>query len=367
MYLINKEDNNIESIKQITFKSAGFKERQHLQEWIAKNPESLGEELLIIQKEFSGFGDTNERLDLLALDKKGNLVIIENKLDDTGKDVVWQSLKYSSYCSSLNNQEIRRIFKEYLDKNRIGRNADEVLSEFFEDENFDEMLNIGQSQRIILVAGEFRKEVTSTVLWLLDYGLKIQCFKVTPFKVKDDLLLDFDQIIPIKEVEEYMIKIATKKREEVESKDELRNSYRMRLKFWAELLNKKNSLCTNISPSKDAWISVGIGMGGVTINLVVAKSYARTEIYINRGTHSKNKETFDFFYSHKENIEKKFASKLIWERMDDNVTSRIKWQLDGVSLYNEKDWEKMINFMLDGLDRMNLAFRDVVNKLKSGN
>jgi len=38
---------------------------------------------LIIQKEFDGFNDTRERLDLLALDKEGNIVIIENKLDDT--------------------------------------------------------------------------------------------------------------------------------------------------------------------------------------------------------------------------------------------------------------------------------------------
>lgn len=53
-----------------------------MQEWIANNPESLDEELLIIQKEFDGFNDTNERLDLLALDKQGNLVVIENKLDD---------------------------------------------------------------------------------------------------------------------------------------------------------------------------------------------------------------------------------------------------------------------------------------------
>ncbi len=78
MYLINKDSNNIEKLEEITFKSAGFKERQHLQEWIAKKPQSLGEELLIIQKEFSGFDDTNERLDLLALDKKGNLELIQN-------------------------------------------------------------------------------------------------------------------------------------------------------------------------------------------------------------------------------------------------------------------------------------------------
>jgi RecB family endonuclease NucS len=43
---------------------------------------------LIIQKEFAGFGDTKERLDLLALDKKGKLVVIENKLDDSGRDAV---------------------------------------------------------------------------------------------------------------------------------------------------------------------------------------------------------------------------------------------------------------------------------------
>ena len=36
-------------------------------------------ELLVNKKEFSRFEDTKERLDLLALDKKGNLVIIENK------------------------------------------------------------------------------------------------------------------------------------------------------------------------------------------------------------------------------------------------------------------------------------------------
>ena len=72
MYIINKDTNEIEPIEKITFKSAGLKERANLQEYIAKNPSSLGEELLIIQKEFAGFDDTSERLDLLALDKKFN-------------------------------------------------------------------------------------------------------------------------------------------------------------------------------------------------------------------------------------------------------------------------------------------------------
>lgn len=37
----------------------GFSERAHLREWIAKCPECLGEELLILAKEFDGFAPAN--------------------------------------------------------------------------------------------------------------------------------------------------------------------------------------------------------------------------------------------------------------------------------------------------------------------
>ena len=132
MYLINKDENRISKIEEKSFSELGFRERNHLQEWIANNPESLGEEILIIQKEFSGFNYTNERLDLLGLDKKGNLVIIENKLDDSGKDVTWQSIKYASYCSTLTKEQIIRIYQDYLNKNNTGENAEENLIEFFD-------------------------------------------------------------------------------------------------------------------------------------------------------------------------------------------------------------------------------------------
>lgn len=108
MFLIDKHNNTIkQSIKERKFGELGFRERQHLQKWIAENPEMLGEELLIIQQEFDGFNETNERLDLLALDKYGNIVVIENKLDDTGRDVTWQVIKYASYCSTLTKDNIR--------------------------------------------------------------------------------------------------------------------------------------------------------------------------------------------------------------------------------------------------------------------
>ena len=94
MYQINKIQNKITKLKEYTFSELKFKEREHLQEWLADNPESLGEELLIIQKEFDGFNDTKERLDLLALDKQGRL----NK--GIGSPCLAKSLPRRSDCSS---------------------------------------------------------------------------------------------------------------------------------------------------------------------------------------------------------------------------------------------------------------------------
>ena len=366
MYLINKNSNEIEPIEKITFKSAGLKERKNLQEYIAKNPVSLGEELLIIQKEFAGFDDTSERLDLLALDKKGNLVVIENKLDDTGKDVVWQALKYASYCSSLDTQGIKDIFNEYLAKQGQEGEAQKLLEDFFGNEDFEEKLNIGTSQRIILVAAEFRKEVTSTVLWLLNYGLRTQCFKVTPYKLGDNLLLDFVQIIPIKEAEDYIIKVASKNRQESDNQEVLENRHVVRQAFWTQFLrevNKRNSYCVNLSPGTDSWMGVALGVSGISVNLVVTHSYARVEVYINRGSVTENKKVFDYFLESKDQIEKDFGGALIWERMDDKVTSRIKWQIDGVSVFDDKDYSKMIEFLIDGLERMKKAFIEPVKNL----
>ena len=136
MFVIDKQNNKIDKIESKTFHELGFKEREHLQEWIAKYPSCLGdEELLIIQKEFDGFNDTNERLDLLALDKFGALVIIENKLDDTGRDVNWQALKYVSYCSTLSVPQIVDIYQAYLDKQSSNAEGDD------DDDNRDDLIN----------------------------------------------------------------------------------------------------------------------------------------------------------------------------------------------------------------------------------
>ena len=177
MFKVDLSDNRLVQLEVRRFSDLNLNEREHLQEWLVHMPEALGEDLLIIQKEFDGFEDTRERLDLLALDKEGRVVVIENKLDDSGRDVVWQALKYVAYCSSLKKAEIVEIYQKYLNRWFNGESAVSNLCEFLGVEDLDDtVLNAGNEQRLILVAANFRKEVTATVLWLIGHGVRAQCF-----------------------------------------------------------------------------------------------------------------------------------------------------------------------------------------------
>lgn len=366
MFVIDKANNKIDKIESKTFHELGFKEREHLQEWIAKNPSCLGdEELLIIQKEFDGFNDTNERLDLLALDKYGALVIIENKLDDTGKNVNWQALKYVSYCSTLSVPQIVDIYQAYLDKQGKGEKAKDKLVEFFDDKPFDELSLNERDQRMILVAGNFRKEVTSTAMWMINHGITVQCFKATPYKYGEELLLDIEQIIPVKEAEDYLIKMADKAKEAEAAKESSQGIIALRKKYWGELLDKFNTMShqfQNVNPGNDHWLSGGSGVSGIPFSFVVTKTYVSVELSISTSDTSTNKSIYDKLFAMKDVIENDYGDSLLWQRLDEKKMSRISSRLEGVNISDTDDWEKIKQFQCEAMVKLYDALHDRLKK-----
>jgi len=348
MYILDQDNNKLISAENCSFKSLNLKERQHLQEWIAKDPNVLGEDLLIIQKEFDGFSDTHERLDLLAIDKNGNLVVIENKLDDSGKDVTWQAIKYASYCSSLSVKQIIDIYAKYL--GATANTAEDNLKSFFDDQDIEDVgINQENTQRIILVAANFRKEVTSSVLWLRDYGIDVKCFKVSPFIYANKVLVDFDQIIPIKDAEEFTIKMAEKKKEELLHTASTRERHNNRSAFWQKFIEYNQQVNGDYASSAgtpDSWLGKGgIGINGVSVNIVIGKDFARCEIYVNSGVKETNKKIFDYYQEHKTELEEELGE-LLWERLDDRVTCRIS-QSKSLSYCNDNDHKAIFDFFID--------------------
>ena len=363
MYTLNHEQNRITPIAVKTFSELGFTERKHLQEWLAHQPDALGEELLIIQKEFDGFDDTRERLDLLALDKDGNLVIIENKLDDSGRDVVWQAIKYASYCASLTKLQIVEIFQQYLKRYEPNQEqeATQLIADFLDAPDLDEVkLNLGNSQRLMLVAANFRKEVTSTALWLLGQGISVQCFKVTPYVLGTQLLLNIDQIIPTPEATELMIGISAKEAEEKTTEVVVKSRHNVRLAYWEKALETFHSshcsLFNNISPGKDHWLSAGSGVSGCPYNLIFLQKEIRVELWIAKAQGEENTFIFDYLESHKSSIETVFGDELEWLRLEGKKSCRIQYshQAEG---FNKERWSEWIAWHLEHMIRLEKAFK----------
>jgi len=369
VYKIDDQLNTISQVDTKTFKELGYGERSHVQEWIAKNPSVFGEDLLIIQKEFAGFTDTKERLDLLALDKNGNLVVIENKLDDSGKDVVWQALKYASYCSQLTKTNIKELYQEYLETNGSTANSDEEITDFLEAQDFDEVqLNLGNSQRVIMVAAHFRKEITSTVLWLMNYRLKVQCFKITPYVVGGDRYINFEQIIPVKDVEDYMITMADKAHSESMAQDHENENSRIRREFWTNFLASVNDtvdLYKNITPTDSSGLHGSIGATGIGLNCVIAKTKSRVEIYISRPSAQENKYIFDRLRDQKDEIEESIGQPLEWARLDHRKACRICLRQNDKTYLNQEDWSDIIEFFIKHVVRFQAAFQQRLNDAKA--
>lgn len=208
MYRYDKTKNALVEIESTNFREQKIKERDHIEEWIRKHPQSLGENLLIIGHEYDKF-ENNERLDLLAIDTDGNLVIIETKQDYTGAGVDFQVLKYSSYCSTLKPIDIIEIYEEYIKKFGIHGDAIDNILEFLDIDSRDILNNVlNKTQRIIIVGNEFDKRILSVSAWLHQNGIDIKCISIKPYldRSKTDLLIDFNQLIPPKDIDNYYIK-----------------------------------------------------------------------------------------------------------------------------------------------------------------
>ncbi len=162
LFRVNPENRESERIEEADFGRLGLQERRDIQEWVAANPGILGDDLMIIGKEFSGFDRTNERLDLLAVDTGGKLVIIELKRDDTGADAHWQAIKYASYLHRASADDIIRMMADYY-KDDSPEDAENRLLQHL---GADDLNALNNDQRIILASHRFAPEVTSAALWL---------------------------------------------------------------------------------------------------------------------------------------------------------------------------------------------------------
>ncbi|MDA3808145.1 MAG: DUF4268 domain-containing protein, partial [Thiomicrorhabdus sp.] len=144
------------------------------------------------------------------------------------------------------------------------------------------------------------------------------------------------------------------------------SGYNIRKKYWQQLLPLivNTSLYSNISPSKDHWLSAGAGISGISYALSIAKTFVRIELGITSSSKERNKMYFKKLLKNKELIEKAFGKELVWQELPENKMSRIKIEEHGIGLLHESDWEKMNAFFIDNLHDFENALQPFIKNLK---
>ena len=180
------------------------------------------------------------------------------------------------------------------------------------------------------------------------------------------IMVEFDQIIPIKEAEEYTIKIAEKKKVESQKAENKKRSENGRLEFWQQFVEynkQKNGPYAASTPNSDSWMGKGgVGIGGASVNIIISRMACRTEIYVNTGVRETNKRIYDFFYSYKDTIEAELGA-MKWERLDDKVTCRISQSKD-FSYLQEEQWQEMFDLFISNTEKYIATFSKVARKYK---
>ncbi len=201
---------HIEKIQETTFSEVGIRERADLQRLLRDQIAVIAPDTVVVSEEFGRWEDSHRRIDLLAIDKEANLVVIELKRTEDGGHMELQAIRYAAMVSTMTFDQVVATYERFLESRCSDADARQSLLDFLEwDEPDDD--SFAQDVRIVLVSAEFSKELTTSVLWLNDLDLDIRCVRIHPYKDGERVLIDVQQVVPLPEAVDYQVKLKEKK------------------------------------------------------------------------------------------------------------------------------------------------------------
>jgi hypothetical protein len=210
MALYRLTQDKLEQLDRTSFEKEGIRERTDLQRIIRDQPDVLEEGLFIVSEEFSNWEDSSLRIDLLGISVDARLVVIELKRDERGGVMELQAVRYAAMVSNMTLGQIVDAHQVYLQKRGSAEDAKTRIYEHLGATEHAEPEIYSERPRILLVSGDFSKELTTSVLWLNQSGLDIRCMKLQLYRTGDGLLVETNQVIPLPEAEHYLIQVREK-------------------------------------------------------------------------------------------------------------------------------------------------------------
>ncbi|OGO27258.1 MAG: hypothetical protein A2W33_03645 [Chloroflexi bacterium RBG_16_52_11] len=164
-----------------------------IETWLEQNPECIVENggLLIIGRQVTT--NLNSSIDLLGVDREGNLAVVELKRDKTPRDTLAQALEYASYAITLSSNQLEEIYQLYTgDENA---SLVEIHRRFFSLVE-SEAVSLNKDQRIVIVGSEIVQSIRQSTAFLRQKGLLLTCLEFTYFQTESgEQLVSIDTVV----------------------------------------------------------------------------------------------------------------------------------------------------------------------------
>jgi hypothetical protein len=180
------------------------------------------ESMLIVGRQVRN--EKHGRSDLTAVDNNGNIVLIEIKRDI--KDIEhrreafeFQAIRYAASYATIDKIDdlVKKVYAPYIEKYRSEFELGELtsfelgirkLNEFLQVN--DAQKNFNEKQRIILVASDFDEQTLSAVAWLNSNNVDMSCYRLTPYKLNEDLFFYVEKLLPVTNYDDYYVNLMDK-------------------------------------------------------------------------------------------------------------------------------------------------------------
>jgi hypothetical protein len=170
MLKIDRENQSLAPLEQPTLSEASVRERYDLQEFICNSPDvffaEMGQELFLIGSELQPSDTVQDRIDILAIDKDGTVVVIELKRGNHKLQLL-QAISYAAMVADWTAGK----FLELLNPSQR-----DALEDFLS----VELEDVNRQQRIVLVAEAFDIALLKAAEWLSEqFGVDIRCCRIS--------------------------------------------------------------------------------------------------------------------------------------------------------------------------------------------
>ena len=124
--------------------------------------------------------DHGKRIDILAMDRQGDLVILELKRNMTPREVVTQTLDYAAWVKTLSTEQVEDIYRAAHEGAELRAGYADA---FGTPDQYPDAINV--KQRMIIVASSLDAITERIVAYLSEFGVPVNAVFFRAFKQGD--------------------------------------------------------------------------------------------------------------------------------------------------------------------------------------